>query len=99
LEEHRPGSLGNSQIELVVCDRSFSDRMPIFWAAADEACNDIFPRDPGRSALVPTPPSTDWGLSELGRTDDDATIVFISLNAGRNLGEFATPGLSEIQPQ
>jgi len=30
---------------------------------------------PGRSVQVPTPPSTHWGLIELGRTDDDCTIV------------------------
>ena len=30
---------------------------------------------PGRSTLVPNPPSTHWGLIELGRTDDDCTIV------------------------
>jgi hypothetical protein len=30
---------------------------------------------PGRSARVPNPPSTHWGLIEIGRTDDDATIV------------------------
>jgi hypothetical protein len=30
---------------------------------------------PGRSTAVPTPPSTHWGLIELGRTDDDCTIV------------------------
>ena len=30
---------------------------------------------PGRSTIVPTPPSTHWGLIELGRTDDDCTIV------------------------
>jgi hypothetical protein len=30
---------------------------------------------PGRSAQVPTPPSTSWGLIEIGRTDDDSTIV------------------------
>jgi hypothetical protein len=30
---------------------------------------------PGRSTLVPTPPSTGYGLGELGDTDDDATIV------------------------
>jgi hypothetical protein len=30
---------------------------------------------PGRSTGVPNPPSTHWGLIELGRTDDDCTIV------------------------
>ncbi len=30
---------------------------------------------PGRSALIPNPPSTHWGFIEIGRTDDDATIV------------------------
>jgi hypothetical protein len=30
---------------------------------------------PGRSAVVPSPPTTHWGLIEVGRTDDDATIV------------------------
>ena len=30
---------------------------------------------PGRSTAVPTPPTTHWGLIEIGQTDDDATIV------------------------
>jgi hypothetical protein len=30
---------------------------------------------PGRSATIPSPPATHWGLIELGRTDEDATIV------------------------
>src|SRR5262249_48702810 len=30
---------------------------------------------PGRSTTIPSPPSTHWGLIELGRTDDDASIV------------------------
>jgi hypothetical protein len=30
---------------------------------------------PGRSTHVPNPPSTHWGLIEIGRTDDDSTIV------------------------
>jgi hypothetical protein len=30
---------------------------------------------PGRSSIVPNPPQTHWGLIEIGRADDDATIV------------------------
>ena len=30
---------------------------------------------PGRSTTIPNPPTTHWGLIEIGRTDDDATIV------------------------
>src|SRR5262249_60000754 len=36
---------------------------------------DLFEFFPGRSTIVPNPPSTHWGLIELGRTDDDCTIV------------------------
>jgi hypothetical protein len=32
---------------------------------------------PGRSTLIPKPPATHWGLIEIGRTDDDATIALL----------------------
>jgi len=50
---------------------AFADSIGLLAGAAPGSIR-IFP---GRSTAVPHPPATHWGLIEIGRTDDDATIV------------------------